>query len=265
MRRLRRSVKRKIGSIVMVLLLVVGAGTACGIIATIKTERKYEKRISENNKRPNEAKRLVYITTKEIQKGEKLSEENCRQMYLLSEQAPESLVREREGLVACTYIQAGVILNTALCSVNDFLATERMCILGDIVHAGWFENGMTVDVRIRYPNGENYCVLQRKVIRKTDEEGQEFSVSLSEEEQLLYSSAQYDVDRYNGTILYAVGFLEERLQDDTGNKYIPSEQVYSELQKIKAEGKSSAEWRYLREGLEERLQKFREERESRII
>jgi len=262
MLRLRRSVRRRIG--VTILSMIVGGGLlVMGVVfGSRRTEQAYEEVLKEKTVRMNNANQLVYITTSEVRAGEIFSEKNTEQRYLLTEQAEEGIAKEVLGMVACADLMPGVILNTALCGVSDLFETERECVFEDIAQVEKFPDYAVVDVRIRYPNGENYCVLGRKVLRREEEDANGCRLYLTEAEQLLISAARYDAEVYDGTTLYAVAFLEERLQEEADSRYIPSEQVILQLQQSAEEIGITENWYSLRRALEERLQKNKEQKES---
>ncbi|MGN1084278.1 MAG: hypothetical protein ACI4QX_04705, partial [Lachnospiraceae bacterium] len=181
--------------------------------------------------------------------------------YLLSEQTPEGLAQEVFGMTACADLPAGSIVNTALCSRQEFSGTERECVFEDIMLSDCFPDYKTVDVRLRYPNGENYCVLKKKRLRREGENTERCSFSLTEAEQLLISAAQYDTEVYEGAELYVVAFVEERLQKEADSFYIPPGQVILQLQELGTkEVNVSDRWYELREALEKRLLQNREQR-----
>lgn len=258
--RLRRSVRRKIGRVFLMtaigcVMLAIGA-----VLAKHRTEGVYGSLLAEKSNRISAAERLVCITTKEVKAGEVFTAENTEQKFLLAEQAPETLALDVLGMVACADLQPGVILNTALCSRKEFSDTVRECVFDDIERVKNFGDCEVVDVRIRYPNGENYCVLRKKLMRKVEEDAEECNFWLTEAEQLMISAAQYDAEVYDGTMLYVVGFLEERLQQEAGSDYIPSRQVILEMQQSDLNNATLTEWYELRCALEERLFNNRKER-----
>lgn len=257
MLRMRRAVKRKAGAVMLAAAAGVGLFIAGGVYAGGRSERTLKALLEEKTARMDAAGRMVYITTGEIKAGEYFTEENTELRFLLSEQSEEGLAQEVLGMVACGNIGPGVILSTALCGSSEVSETERECVLEDIRQAEAFSDYAVVDVRIRYPNGENYCVLKRKVLhRKEGEEG--CRLFLEEREQLLLSAARYDAERYKGTELYAVSFREERIQEECGNDYIPAEQVIMQLQQAGGVGAAS-EWLMKRRALEERLRENEEQ------
>lgn len=68
-------------------------------------------------------------------------------------------------------------------------------------------NGDLVDVRISFPNGEDYIVISHKEIINVDEKG--IVLRVNEEEILKMSSAQIDVNKYEGTKIYAVKYVSD--------------------------------------------------------
>lgn len=261
MRRLRRSVKRKF----LFLLLLTAGGVAVfftgSVLASCRTAKKYEVLLAERDAVIGNAGRFAYVTVRNIRAGESFTPENTEKRYLLSEQAPESIAGEVFGMTACADLPAGSIVGTALCSRQELLGTERECVFDDIMCSDCFEDYETVDVRIRYPNGENYCVLKKKRLRRSKENTEECRFFLTEAEQILVSAAQYDMQVYEGAELYAVAFVEERLQKEADSFYVPPRQVILQLQELKTEGTDvSAQWYGLREALEQRLKQNRERR-----
>lgn len=259
--RLRRSVKRRI----FVFLVLAAAGIGIFLIgdlsAAYRIRKKYEVLLLERDSLINSAKRCAYVTVREVKAGESFTAENTERRYLLSEQAQEGLAEEVFGLAACADLPAGSIINTALCGPQECSGTERECVFDDIMLSDCFADYEMVDVRLRYPNGENYCVLKKKRMRRNGENAEECRFALTEAEQILVSAAQYDTEVYKGAELYVVAFVEERLQKEADSFYVPPRQVILQLQRLETkELEVSAQWYGIREALEERLLQNREQR-----
>lgn len=232
--RMRRSVRKKIlicGLCIAVQLVLFIVGQA---IVYRVTAGKYEAVLTEKEARLAMAGRTVYITKCEVKAGETLTEDNTEKRYLLSEQNPSALATEALGMKACADLPEGVIINTSLCCVPEYAASERECVFEHIRFAECFAEYTVVDVRIRYANGENYCVLKKKQLRKKGEDAV-CGFYLTESEQLLMSAAQYDAEQYDGAELYLVGFMEARLQAEAVGEYLPSVQVVNQLRNLSAD------------------------------
>lgn len=91
-----------------------------------------------------------------------------------------------------------------------------------------------VDLRISYPDGEDYIVVKHKKILGLLQEGDEpkatgIRLELSEEEILRLSGAQIDVNTYVDTSLYAIQYRED-FQQEAVHDYPVNGKVYSLLE-----------------------------------
>ena len=264
--RIRRSVRKKLIFGCVCVAVQVILFFMCQTLTMHFTATKYEIQLTERDTRIQEAERLVYITKCAVEAGEMFTTENTEQCYVLSEQNPETLATEVVGQVSCADLEVGMILNKALCCTPALAASERKCIFYNIGFAERFSAYDVVDVRIRYANGENYCVLKKKKLEKEEEEKKACGFFLTEEEQLLMSAAQYDVEVYEGAELYLVGFMEARLQEDAISEFMPSIQVMAQLSEWNDKYKSSYHtWCEEREKLEKRLTEHRKQRMDGLL
>lgn len=264
--RMRKSIKRR-WMIGIVFCLV-----QCGVLffgyGTIRyaTVRKYTALLEEKNAVMKQAERTVFLTRTCVKAGERFTEENTERKTLLSEQNPEGLETEVIGKVACADLPEGSIVTKALCCAQEVHATERECVLRNIRNTEYFTDGAIVELRIRYENGENYCVLKKERIGKKEEESESCCFYLTEEEQLLLSAAQYDVQAYDGTELYIVGFREARIQSEACNEYLPPAQILMQLRnRDEAYDKSLEQMREQRVALEERLAEYIKKKKSGLL
>ena len=80
------------------------------------------------------------------------------------------------------------------------------------------------------------------------------------------SAAQYDVEVYDGTEIYLVGFREARLQENSVSEYIPSVQVITQLREWSEEYKDSFHaWCQRRTELEQRLAEHKKMRMDGVL
>ena len=261
MRRMRRSVRKKILFGILCVAVQVVLILVCWTTVRQVLVKKYEGVLAEKNAVLEAAGRMVCITKREVRAGEIFTTDNTERRYVLSEQNPEALATDVIGLTSCADLPEGVIINTSLCSKQECAPSERKCVFRNIRFSECFSVYDAVDVRIRYANGENYCVLKKKRLQKSEEDEKACCFFLTEEEQLLMSAAQYDVDVYEGAELYMVGFMEERLQEDAISAYLPSVQVVAQLRQWNEEYRLEFDtWCELRTALELRLAEHRKQR-----
>lgn len=260
MRRMRRSSKKKLlyvtGGILLQILLFFG----CLFFSERRSTNRYERSVKKKEERIRQAEREVFITRREIRPGEAFTEENTEYVSLLSEQEASLLATEVEGYFAAIGLPAGRMVYVTDCCERSPLETEKECVFYDIGNVDYFEDFATVDVRIRYGNGENYCVLRGKRLSKQTEEKDGCSFCLTEEEQLLMSGATYDAESYRGTTLYLVG-TKDVVQGGMDNCFLPPLQTLLQL-----EGQGVSEMteykdrQRLRLALEERLSEHERQR-----
>jgi len=263
MRGMRRSVRKKVGWGVMIVGIQLCVLCLCQTgVKHVITDR-YEKLLAEKQAKLEAAGRMVYVTKKEVRAGETFTETNIEKKYVLSEQDTGVLNVEAIGMTACVDLPVGIILNTSVCSGAEYGLSDRRCTFQGICFAENFEIYDEVDVRIRYGNGENYCVLKNKRLLPTQQE-EECCLILSETEQLLMSGAGYDAEVYDGAELYLVGVMNAWEEEHDISMFIPPEQVLLQLRELNeyngAEFFGKA-WSELREELELRLREY--ERQSR--
>ncbi|MEG1741668.1 MAG: hypothetical protein RR237_02195, partial [Acetivibrio sp.] len=115
-----------------------------------------------------------------------------------------------------------------------------------------------VDIRILYPNGENYIVLSKKILKELNQERTICYLWMEEQETLFISSAMVDAYMTPGAILYTTKYVESEIQKPSIVTYIPSHQVMDLIQKnpnIVESAKLGLE-KQVREKLELRLEEF---------
>ncbi len=266
MRRLRKSVKKRIITGVCFVTLQLLLFVLCRSGAESMAEQKYLGLLEEQEGRLRAAGRTGYVTLREVKAGELFTEENVEKRQFLSEQNPETLAVVVLGSTACANLKEGEVVTESVCTEKKILPSERKCVFYRIEYAESFEQYDVVDVRIRYANGENYCVLKKKNLQKSAEDTEACIFFLTEEEQLLMSAAQYDTEVYEGARLYLVGFMEERLQENAVSAYLPPLQVISQLCTWESSyAAAQEEWCRLRAALELRLIQYREQRREGLL
>lgn len=77
-----------------------------------------------------------------------------------------------------------------------------------------------VDIRITYPNGEDYIVLPKKQVKNLNLENCVFYSYLNEEEILRMQSATIDAYLNSGTRIYTTRYVESNLQEEAVPTYL---------------------------------------------
>lgn len=253
LRRMRRSIKKRLLYITVGLMLQIFLVAGCIFFAECRGKKRYEQSVKRAEERIRQAERKVFITSKEIRPGEAFTEENTEYVTVLSEQDAELFATKTEGQFAAHELPAGRMVYVADCCERSPLETEKECVFYDMGDVEYFEDFATVDVRIRYGNGENYCILEGKKLTKPAEVKNGCSFYLTEEEQLLMSGATYDAETFRGTTVYLVG-TKDIGQDRTDCDFLPPLQILLQLERQGGNGMTEYEnTKKMRLTLEERL------------
>ncbi len=265
MRGLRRSVRKRIQWGVVIVTVQLLLLCLCHVTVKHMTSKKYEEVLAEKELLLMSAERMVYITKESVRAGEAFTEENVEKRYVLCEQDASTLKVDVIGSVARVDLQEGVILNTSVCSTEEYNTSDRKCTFQGIGFSDCFEAYDLVDVRIRYGNGENYCVLREKRLLPTEREGGCCFV-LNETEQILMSGAGFDTEMYDGAELYLVGIPNEREEEEGVSMFIPSEQILLQLRKLDGDNETFSEkGTELRKALEMRLSEHRKRKKDGLL
>ena len=102
--------------------------------------------------------------------------------------------------------------------------TERAIEVKTVSLPSRLREGDLIDVRIRYPNGEEYVVLSKRGCHELSLEEGRMTLFLTEEEILRLSSSIVDCVQMEGT-LYTVRYLRQQKQEASISNYMPSIEI----------------------------------------
>lgn len=148
----------------------------------------------------------VYLLTETVQKGDVIKQEMLKRVDLIDSIVPANAVldismiidqKATMALEANTLITSTVIIKPELSEITADLVEIR-----DIHIPGIMEVGDTINLRIHFPTGQDYLVLEKKTVDFLTTEEDCFYVTLDEEEILSYASAREDLLLYPGTMFY---------------------------------------------------------------
>lgn len=166
----------------------------------------------------------VCVLKDDIEKGQEITIDN---LEIVKGTFYEKEIRDTQdnyvGMVMKTDAKAGMILNDCIVTAKEQMDTSLRTYYIDYIDVpDGFAEGLCFDIRICFPNGEDYLVAGNKKIISRDEVG--FYVDLNRREALLLSSARVDCTIYTGTTIYAAfystGFEEDEIQTYPVNNYV---------------------------------------------
>lgn len=230
--RFRRKLKRTtrqyiiVALICIVLIGTVAISTSIIMIGQIRGE--YEDVLNEAVKEMNDNKRTVYIALDDINVGEFLDMELVEERTVYSTQPAESYIVEDElGKAAMIDIPKGTHIIKGMLAEHSVSSVIRE-VEYEVIHIGAnIEANDFVDVRILYPNGENYIVLSKKSLKGFQPGTPLCYLWVDEEELLRMSAAIVDAGLYQGSRLFMTKYIEPNIQDPSTVTYTPNISVLS--------------------------------------
>lgn len=225
-----RRIKKTTKHLILMAFLVIFSLITVLFMAVfyIKRETKnvYEIKLHEKELIIDENCRTAYIATCDIRAGDVVDEAKVEKRLTFSAQENELLLSDKElGQQALIDIPKGTHLSKFMVTPMSDIRDLREMFFREIELAGNIESNDMVDVRIRFPNGEDYIVLARKRVCLLDNSDHGCYLKLDEEEILRMSAAILDVSAYNGARIYTSEYIIPTLQPESIVTYVPGEEV----------------------------------------
>ena len=230
--RIRRKIKRTTKQYIIValicLVIIGSAAMATSIISIGQIREEYEYMLNKAKQEMNDNKRTVYIALSDIGTGEALTIDKVEKKTVYSGQPSESYVSKEElGKAAMIDIPKGTHIVKGMLA-KDLISTAWREVEYDVIHISTnIEANDYVDVRIVYPNGENYIVLSKKSLKGIQQGTPICYMWVDEEELLQMSAAVVDAALYQGSRIFATKYIEPNIQDASTITYTPNISVLS--------------------------------------
>ncbi|MEK4983579.1 SAF domain-containing protein [Bacillus sp. FSL K6-6540] len=195
----------------------------------INERGKYEKQLGqveaklakyEGNSSPG------WILTRDLRAGERILPTDVEQQLVPNSFTPGLLVQDKESIVG-RYVKVDLSKNAPI--VESLLYEDE--VITDDIRVQEFKlielpsklkKDAYVDVRIKFPTGQDYIVLSKK--KANDLQNATVWFDMSEEEILTMSSAIVDAYINSGTI-YALDYKDAPVQEKAKVTYPPNEKV----------------------------------------
>lgn len=208
---------------VICILIMGGAAFFTSFVFTNHIKEEYNALLEEAYSEMESNKRTVYIAASEITSGEVITEDKVIKKTVYAAQPQNSYMSGKElGQAALINITKDTHILKAMLTENAMDSGMREMEYQVVNLNSNIENFDTVDLRIFFPNGEDYIVLSKKVIKGIAPDFQSCLLWLSEEEILRMSSAIVDAYLYTGTKIYTTKYIEPTFQEASRITYEPS-------------------------------------------
>ncbi|NLK99056.1 MAG: flagella basal body P-ring formation protein FlgA [Clostridiales bacterium] len=227
-RRLKRTTKQYIIVALICITVIGSAAIITFIITTGQIREEYEYMLNEAQQELKEHKRTVYISQSDISRGEILTMDKVELSTVYSAQPSDSYITKDEiGKAAMINIPKGTHIVKGMLAKN--LVSSVLREVGyDVIHMSPnIEVNDYVDIRILYPNGENYIVISKKPLKGIWPDSPLCFMWVEEEEILRMSAAIVDAALYRGSKLFMTKYIEPNIQDASIVTYTPNISVLS--------------------------------------
>lgn len=150
-----------------------------------------------------------YVLNSELARGHVMTADDIREISFYSTSDIESV--DASGLIGKTLRQEtkeGIIITGPMVYEDTGLEDNlRMYMFDYITIPDEVDNGTMFDIRISFPNGEDYIVAKGKTLESRTEEG--IFINATERELLMISSAYVDTTVYEGAKIYASIYVSD--------------------------------------------------------
>ena len=218
---MRKNKAKLLISIIIVTTLILLAAIVI-IVVGKKTMDEYKSKLDDLESELNANQQSVYVSLTDITAGEKI-EENVnvtKQTVYTGLDSSYFVSFEDLGGIARIDIPAG---EPVLKSTVTNLAITQDTREYEISVANLMTNQKEyeyVDVRIMFPNGEDYIILSKKPVRNLNLENCVFFTYMNEDEIMRMASATIDAFTVSGTKIYTTRYVESSLQKDATPTYL---------------------------------------------
>lgn len=227
-RKLKRSTRQYI-IVALICIIVIGSAAITTSVITIgQIREEYENMLNEAREEMNENKKTIYVAATDIKTGEILSEDKVEKRLVYSSQPIQSYITGDEiGKAVIIDIPEGTHILKGMIAQNPVSSVLREAEY-DVIHiSSNIEAGDFVDVRIFYPDGENFIVLSKKQIKGYQPDTAVCYMWVDEEELLRMAAAIVDAALYEGSKIYMTKYIEPNIQEASIITYTPSISVLS--------------------------------------
>lgn len=227
-RKLKRTTKQYIIVALICILVIGSAAITTSIISIGQVREEYEYMLSEAWNEMNDNKKSVFIALSDIRTGEILTKDKVEEKLVYSSQPTESYISKDElgkavmiDIPQGTHIVKGMLTENLVSSVLREIEYDVIHISPNIVANDY------VDIRIFFPNGENYIVMSKKSLKGFQPGTPLCYLWVDEEELLRMSAAIVDAALYQGSKLFVTKYIEPNIQDASIITYVPNISVLS--------------------------------------
>lgn len=187
----------------------------------------------------NQNKSIGYVLNQDVGQGDQITAAMLEEVHVTAEQECEVTSVAVESIVGkyakSTFCGGTIITPTCVYEQEQYSTDMRIYDFDFIDISSKIKSGEYIDIRIAYPNGEDYIVVNHKQIEDVSPLQQNQSnpdcrirLKVTEEEILRLASAYVDTGNYSDCRIYAVSYLDQFQEPGVVN-YPVNSQVFELL------------------------------------
>lgn len=214
------------GAPAFILVLFAGAAILKQNNYVKELKEVYEVKTNELETLKAKQGKFAYVTNQDIKAGERINSTKVSydSIYSSMEESLFASIGE-EYKIALVDIPSGTQILNSMVSEEEIDPAVREEEFNVFYLSKNLAQIDAVDIRIFYPNGENYIVLSKKIVKGLNLETANCRLWLDEQETLLISSAIVDAYLIPGTYLYTTKYVETSIQEASIVTYTPSKEA----------------------------------------
>lgn len=258
-RRLKRTSQRYIVISLFSIIIICAAFLLVYFTIIKQIKENYQNDLNALKNQLDAKEVYIYEAKVDIPAGYQIKEEDLNYSLSYSDK-PQGyfMTKEDIGMTSLIDINAGTQIIEGMLTADTIDSNLREVEYNTFyINSNIIQNDY-IDVRIRFPNGEDYIVLSKKRILAPNIESFHCFLWLKEEEILNMSSAIVDAYLYSGSLLYTTKYIEPNLQQESIPTYQPSLATLALMEQDKniVEKASKELNKRLRKAMENRLTEY---------
>ncbi len=230
-KRMKRTTKQYFLVALICVLVIGGAAAFTSFMITNQIRDEYQGLLNEMNDKLEKNQREVFVAVSDILAGASISGDKLRKEIVYTSQAGDIFLSKDDfGKIAIVDIPSGTPpLKNML--TDSTVASELREVEYNVIEVNSnIVSNDTVDIRIFYPNGENFIVLSKKILKCYTTDTASCFFWVNEEELLRMSAAIVDAALYPGSAIFATKYIEPNIQKASEVTYVPGMSVLKLLE-----------------------------------
>lgn len=181
----------------------------------------FESQLSELNSEINSVKKTALVPIEDIKWGAEIKEDMVEEKSIYSDLGEDSyMTADQIGSIAKIDLPAGMPIYADSVAEETHEGTREIEVNYVNLNTNLVDNDV-VDIRVKFPNGEDYVVCSKQVLRNLNLASANLFLWVTEDEILCLNSAVVDAN-INGGKLYVTHYVEPALQTESVANYQPN-------------------------------------------